>query len=80
MKTDGYALASAEAQARMLKGWIAADLLVLDKLCLARRVSDHGVELLQTLVHQRYKLRRSVLITSNRVVQDCGRYFGDATD
>jgi hypothetical protein len=30
-------------------------------------------------VHQRYKLRRSIVITSNRVVQDWGRYLGDAT-
>lgn len=30
-------------------------------------------------MHQRYKLRRSVPITSNRVVQDWGRYLGDAT-
>jgi DNA replication protein DnaC len=35
--------------------------------------------LLQALVHQRYKLRRSIVITSNRVVQDWGRYLGDAT-
>lgn len=74
-----YALASTEERARLLKGWIAADLLVLDDLFLARRVSEHGAELLQTLVHQRYKLRRSVLITSNRVVQDWGRYLGDTT-
>ena len=43
------------------------------------RISEHAAELLQTLVHQRYKLHRSVVITSNRVVQDWGRYLGDAT-
>lgn len=26
-----------------------------------------------------HKLRRSIVITSNRVVQDWGRYLGDAT-
>ncbi|TDF93433.1 ATP-binding protein, partial [Paraburkholderia guartelaensis] len=35
--------------------------------------------LLQTLVHQRYKQRRSILVTSNRVVQDWGRYLRDST-
>lgn len=28
---------------------------------------------------QRYEHRRSILVTSNRVVQDWGKYFGDAT-
>ena len=58
---------------------VAANLLVLDGLFLARRISEHAAELLQALVHQRYKLGRSIVITSNRVVQDWGRYLGDAT-
>jgi hypothetical protein len=74
-----YALADADERARLLKGWVAADLLVLDDLFLARRISEHAAELLQTLVHQRYKLRRSIVVTSNRIVQDWGRYLGDAT-
>ncbi len=74
-----YALAQGDEQARMLKAWVGADLLVLDDLFLARRISEHAAELLQALVHQRYKLRRSIVITSNRVVQDWGRYLGDAT-
>ena len=74
-----YSLADAGERARMLKGWVGADLLVLDDLFLARRISEHAAELLQALVHQRYKLRRSIVITSNRVVQDWGRYLGDAT-
>jgi hypothetical protein len=35
--------------------------------------------LLQTLIHQRYKLYRSVVVTSNRVVQDWGTYLNDNT-
>jgi len=31
-------------------------------------------------VHQRYKLRRSIVITSNRVVQDWGKYLGDVSN
>jgi len=74
-----YALADADEGARLLKGWVAADLLVLDDLFLARRISEHAAELLQALVHQRYKLRQSIVVTSNRVVQDWARYLGDAT-
>jgi hypothetical protein len=52
---------------------------VLDDLFLARRISEASAELLQTVVHQRYKQRRSIVVTSNRVVQDWGKYLGDAT-
>ncbi len=54
-------------------------MVILDDLFLAKRIADAGAELLQTLVHQRYKLRRSIVVTSNRVVQDWGRYLGDNT-
>jgi DNA replication protein DnaC len=74
-----YGLASAPEQAELLKGWIEPDLLVLDDLFLARRIADVSAELLQAIVHQRYKLRRAIIITSNRVVQDWGKYLGDAT-
>jgi DNA replication protein DnaC len=74
-----YALADAGERAKLLKSWVDADLLLLDDLFLARRIGEHAAELLQTLVHQRYKLRRSIAITSNRVVQDWGRYLGDTT-
>ncbi len=52
---------------------------MLDDLFLARRISEASAELLQTVVHQRYKQRRSLVVTSNRVVQDWGKYLGDAT-
>ena len=54
-------------------------MLILDDLFLARRLVDGAAEVLQSIVHQRYKLRRSVVITSNRVVQDWGKYLSDAT-
>jgi DNA replication protein DnaC len=66
-------------RAELLKDWVEPDLLVLDDLFLARRISEHAAELLQAIVHQRYKLRRAIVITSNRVVQDWGKYLGDAT-
>ncbi len=74
-----YALGNASERADLLKDWVEPDLLVLDDLFLARRISEHAAEVLQAIVHQRYKLRRSMVVTSNRVVQDWGRYLGDAT-
>jgi len=31
------------------------------------------------IVHQRYQLRRPIVVTYNRVVQDWGKYLGDVT-
>ena|GEM_PF-1615033 len=45
----------------------------------ASEIGEHAAEVLQAIVHQRYKLRRSIVITSNRVLQDWGKYLGDAT-
>ena len=33
----------------------------------------------QSIIQQRYKLRRSVIVTSNRIVHDWGAYLGDNT-
>lgn len=74
-----YALAGPDEQRKLLKDLLEPDLLVLDDLFLARRIADASAELLQALVHQRYKLRRSIVVTSNRIVQDWGKYLGDNT-
>jgi DNA replication protein DnaC len=74
-----YALASSQEQAEQVKSWSEPDLLVLDDLFLARRIPEAAAELLQAVVHRRYKLRRSVIVTSNRVVTDRGKYLKDAT-
>lgn len=74
-----YALCTAGEQAALMRAYVEADLLVLDDLFLARRLPEAAAELLQSVVHQRYKLRRSIVVTSNRVVQDWGKYLGDAT-
>ena len=74
-----YALASATERIGLLKEWVEPDLIILDDLFLARRISEHAAEVLQAIVHQRYKLRRAIVVTSSRVVQDWGRYLGDAT-
>ncbi len=74
-----YSLAGPDEQRKQLRVLLEPDLLVLDDLFLARRIADVSAELLQTVVHQRYKLRRSIVVTSNRVVQDWGKYLGDNT-
>lgn len=74
-----YCLASPNEQSKLLKAMLEPDLLVLDDLFLARRISDGAAELLQTVVHRRYKARRSIVVTSNRVVEDWGKYLGDNT-
>nr|WP_292453418.1 ATP-binding protein [Mesorhizobium sp.] len=68
--------AQREARVRTI---IDCDILVLDDLFLARAIPDDAGAWLQTLIHQRYKLRRSVIVTSNRVVQDWGTYLRDTT-
>ena len=70
---------STAEQAALLRSFVEPDLVVLDDLFLARRISEASAELLQTVVHQRYKQRRSIVVTSNRVVQDWGKYLADAT-
>jgi len=62
-----------------LRPLIDADLVVLDDLFLSKRLPEGGAELLQSLIHQRYKLRRSLIVTSNRVIADWGSYLGDNT-
>ena len=74
-----YSLAKPDEQGKVMRSLLEPDLLVLDDLFLARRIADAAAEMLQSVVHQRYKLRRSILLTSNRVVQDWGKYLGDNT-
>lgn len=59
-----YALASGAEQVALLRIFVEPDLVVLDDLFLARRISEASAELLQTVVHQRYKQRRSLIVTS----------------
>ncbi len=75
----GFALASPQEQSALMRAYIEPDLLVLDDLFLARRITDASAELLQAVVHQRYKRRASIVVTSNRIVEDWGKYLRDAT-
>jgi DNA replication protein DnaC len=70
--------ASTIEKRKRLKPVIEADLVVLDDLFLARKIAQEAADELQSLLHQRYKLRRSTLITSNRIIGDWEKYLGDA--
>ena len=61
-----------------MKPFIEADLLVLDDLFLTRQLPIQSADILQALLHQRYKLRRSTMITSNRVLDDWKSFLGDS--
>jgi len=63
---------------KLLKPVIESDLLILDDLFMARRIAQDAADHLQSIIHKRYKLRRSVMITSNRVVADWSKYLGDS--
>jgi DNA replication protein DnaC len=70
--------ASPAQKKNLLKPVIDADLLVLDDLFMARRIAQDAADQLQSIVHKRYKLRRSLLITSNRIIADWAHYLGDS--
>ena len=60
-----------------MRSIIDSDLSVLDDLFLSRTIPEGAADLLQSIIHKRYKLKRSVVVTSNRVVQDWGKFLGD---
>jgi DNA replication protein DnaC len=62
---------------KLLHQLIESDLLVLDDLFLHRGLATELSAVLQQILHKRYKLRRSTLITSNRVMSDWGNFLGD---
>lgn len=53
--------------------------MLLDDLFLARRIPEAAAELLQAVVHRRYKIRRAIITTTNRVVTELGKYLKDVT-
>jgi DNA replication protein DnaC len=75
-----HALASnSTARKQLLRPVLDADLLILDDLFLSRTIPEGAADLLQSIIHKKYKLRGSIIVTSNRVVRDWGTYIGDNT-
>jgi DNA replication protein DnaC len=63
---------------KLLKPLIDADLLVLDDLFLRRKIAAESADELQAILHRRYSLRRSCIITTNRLIDDWSKCLGDA--
>ena len=61
-----------------MKPLIDADLLVLDDLFLRRKIATESADELQAILHRRYSLRRSSIITTNRLIDDWSKCLGDA--
>lgn len=62
---------------KLLKPVLAADLLVLDDLFMARKIAVDSADDLQSILHKRYKRNLSTIVTSNRPIADWGKYLGD---
>ena len=77
---NNLALAAIEPLRRkkLMKPLIDADLLVLDDLFLRRKIATESADELQAILHRRYSLRRSCVITTNRVIDDWSKCLGDA--
>jgi len=75
---SNIALATPAEKTKRLRPALDADLLVVDDLFLARSMPQSAADALQSLLHQRYKLHRSSLVTSNRVIADWATFLGDA--
>jgi len=65
------------ARKKIMKQIIESDLVVFDDLFLHRKLSGELSQILQVILHKRYKTRRSTLITSNRIVKDWDKFLGD---
>jgi DNA replication protein DnaC len=63
----------------VLKDWVEPDLLVLDDLFLARRISEQPPRCCRPSCTSATSCAAAIVVTSNRVVQDWGKYLGDAT-
>ncbi len=71
-----FSLSGDAEQRQQQRPLVDVDMFVFDELFLVRLIADKADELLKTQAHQRYKLKRSILVTSNRVEQDWEKYRG----
>ncbi len=62
---------------KLFKMFCGADLLVIDDLFLQKRLPQTAAEDLLDVILDRYRHRKSSLITSNRPVEDWGKLLGD---
>lgn len=71
-----YQAAQLGTRAKLMRLFTDCDLLVLDDLFLRKLPADAPDEL-QEIILNRYKIKKSTLVTSNRIVDDWGKLLGD---
>ncbi len=62
---------------KLYKLFCGADLLVIDDLFLKKRMPQTATDDLVDVILERYRHRRSTMITSNRPIEDWGKLLGD---
>lgn len=62
---------------KLYKLFCGADLLVIDDLFLKKRMPQTATDDLLDVILERYRHRRSTMITSNRPIEDWGKLLGD---
>lgn len=75
--TDLFEATQLKERAKKMKLILDADLLVIDDLFLAKKIPADAADDLQEIVVNRYKARKSTVVTSNRIIEDWGKCLGD---
>jgi len=62
---------------KLFKFFFESDLLIIDDLFLKKRLPETVADDLLDVILERYRRRKSTLITSNRPIEDWGKLLGD---
>ncbi len=62
---------------KIMKNYIEVDLLVIDDLFLKKKMPHDAGDDLQEIVMERYAARKSIVITTNRIIEDWGKCLAD---
>jgi DNA replication protein DnaC len=74
---DIFEATQTKRRKKLLKFFCGADLLVMDDLFLQKRLPQTAAEDLLDVILDRYRHRKSTMITSNRPIEDWGKLLGD---
>ena len=74
---DIFEAAQTGKRKKLFKLFCGADLLVIDDLFLQKRLPQTAAEDLLDVILERYRHRKSTMITSNRPIEDWGKLLGD---
>lgn len=74
---DIFEATQTKKRKKQFKLFCGADLLVIDDLFLQKRLPQTAAEDLLDVILDRYRHRKSTMITSNRPIEDWGKLLGD---